>query len=113
SAPGAGGGTFSNFFSEFGPPALSNTGQVAFTAGITGASDGSATGIFRGDGNSIVSIARQKQIAPNTAGATFNGIGNNFLGIAPGGQVAFVASLAGTLDGLSTDNGIFVGDGQD
>jgi hypothetical protein len=114
SAPGAGGGSFSgNGFFGFGSPiAMSASGQVAFQVNLSGTSDGSTSGIFRGDGNSIVAIARQKQIAPNTAGATINDFGNTGLTIARGGQVAFIGSLANTIDG-NAGKALFVGDGQD
>jgi hypothetical protein len=95
---------------------LNELGQAAFFANFSntlgGASDN--TGILRGDGASLVSIAREGQLTPdgNGAFAEFTGLGFT----APAalndlGQVAFDASLAGTLGGNNDNYGIFRSDG--
>jgi hypothetical protein len=103
SAPGTGGGTFL----YFGSPTLNAAGQVAFHAGLTGTSDGSSEGHFRGDGTTTAAIARGKWAAPGTGGGTFASFGDSALNAS--GQAAFSASLTGTTDGST--NGMFRGDG--
>ena len=69
--------------------------------------DSDSYGIFRGDGGPLIQIARKGQTAPGGNG-TFSGFGEPTLNNA--GQVAFQASLTGTIGGSSDDNGIFVFD---
>ncbi|MBE3100271.1 MAG: PEP-CTERM sorting domain-containing protein [Planctomycetes bacterium] len=104
-APGTGGGTFSSTFSD---PALNASGQAAFQAGLTGTSDGSTGGIFRGDGSTTTAIAREKWAAPGTGGGTFAYL--SYPALNASGQAAFYAELTGTSDGSSV--GLFRGDGS-
>ena len=105
SAPDANG----TFFS-FNSLVFNNSGQAAFSAGLTGTSGGSSdnSGIFRGSGGSITQIAREGQSAPDANG-TFVFFGSPTLN--DSGQVAFRADLTGTSGGDSDDSGIFRGSG--
>lgn len=94
-------------FSGFGNPTLNDSGQAAFTALLDGTSGGldDDRGIFRGDAlTGPTQIVRKGQAAPDGNGL-FASIGNPALNDA--GQVAFAASLSGTLDGTGDDRGIF------
>jgi fibronectin-binding autotransporter adhesin len=93
-----GGGTFTSV----GAGAINNAGQVLFDGNLTGAGDGAAGGIFVGDGNSIVAIARVNQPAPD--GGTFEGVEG--IGMNNTGQVLLSAQL-----GVNTPFSLFVGDG--
>ena len=106
-APGGGN------FSSFGAPLMNQAGQVAFGAFLAATPDSAAAGVFRSDGATLVAIARDKQTAPNTLGATYNIPGPGQMSIGPAGQVAFVAALAGTADGLNTNKALYIGDGQE
>ncbi len=100
SAPGAGGGTFSNFSSA---PLLNASGQTAFVSTITGGSN--TQGIFRSDsGSTLTAIARAGQSAPGAGGGTFSGLGAPVLNAS--GQTAFVASITGS----TSTQGIFRSD---
>ncbi|HSZ54065.1 MAG TPA: choice-of-anchor tandem repeat NxxGxxAF-containing protein [Tepidisphaeraceae bacterium] len=105
SAPGAGGGAFT---SALDPLAINFNGQVLFSAGLGGTSDGSTAGLFRGNGVSTAAIAREKQSAPGGGAFTSSLLtpGMNSLG-----DVVFSAGLSGSPDGAG--QGIFVSDGQD
>ena len=107
SAPGTGGGTFYYFHD----PALNASGQEAFYADLTGTADGSTNGIFRGDGSTLVAIARQKWSAPGTGGGTFSSFGYPSLNAS--GQEAFYADLSGTAGGSTDNAGIFLADDQE
>ncbi|MEM9704249.1 MAG: choice-of-anchor tandem repeat NxxGxxAF-containing protein, partial [Planctomycetota bacterium] len=108
-----GNGTFSGFgvpSGGFGPPALNDAGQVAFSGFLTGTAGGGAdnSGIFRGAGGTLTRIAREGQAAPDGNGilASFeNPALNN------AGQAAFLGNLTGTSGGFSDDRGIFRGAG--
>ena len=92
------GGTYSGF-GAFGP-ILNSSGQVAFTASLTGGSSGA--GIFAGSAGSVQTVALLGNTA--AAGGIYDTIGMPVLNDA--GQVAFVA---GTIDGNSRRSGIFAG----
>jgi hypothetical protein len=100
-----GGGTFN----DLGSRAINSVGQVAFAATAT-ISASNRKGIFRGDGTTLVQIAREGQTAPGGNG-TFTSI--NVTGAADLvpqfndlGQVLFRADLSG-----SDFTGLFRGDG--
>jgi hypothetical protein len=87
-ATGAGGGTFSTFFS----PVLNNNGQTAFGVGITGGS--STNGIYRSNsGSALTAIALQGQGATGAGGGTFSSFDSHVLN--NNGQTAFGAGLTG------------------
>jgi hypothetical protein len=81
------GGTYSRL--SVVPRILTNRGQFAFTANLTGAA--STGGVFRGDDASTKAIAVQGAIAPGTNGATF--LGFKDVTMDEDGRVAFVADL--------------------
>jgi hypothetical protein len=105
-APGTGSGTFSDFRN----PDLNASGHAAFFASLTGTSDASAQGIFRGDGGSLSAIARQMWAAPGTGGGMFNTLGDPALNAS--GQVAFYTTLSGTAGGTTDNAGVFLADDQ-
>jgi len=82
-----------------------------FIAYLTGTSDGSTNGIFRGDGSTTVSIAREKVSAPGSGGGTFSSFGDPALNAS--GQAAFYAGLTGTVGGATDNAGIFLADDQE
>ena len=81
---------------------MNAAGQVAIAGNLTGTNDGSATGVFRGDGTLLTRLARDKELAPG---------GGNYAGVFSVpylnsiGQAAFTGSLTGTTDGSTS--GIF------
>jgi hypothetical protein len=90
-------------FLFFGSPVISEDGEVAFFAGMTG---GSADfGIYRGDGEDITTIFAANQTAPG--GATFADFSDPLIN--KKGQVLALASLT---NGTSS-SGLFLGDGMD
>ena len=111
-APPDGNGFFADAstFSAFGSPLLNGAGEVAFSGRLTGTSNGAVddAGIFRGDGNSLVQIAREHQLAPDGNGrySQFGNYAVNDLG-----QVAFEGTLSGTDEGVKDFQGIFRGNG--
>ena len=100
-----GGGTFTTFLA----PSLNDVGQVAFTGGVTTDGTNDLGGVFRGDGATLVQIAREGQDAPDDNG-TFS-VSFRVPTINDAGQVVFQARLAGTSEGSTDDDGIFRGDG--
>lgn len=90
------GGNYSSFNVS---PALNSSGQVAFTANLSGGS--STSGVFVGAPGAILAAALQGQGAP--AGGTYGGF--SFPRMSASGQLAFSASLTG---GSST-GGVFAG----
>jgi hypothetical protein len=105
-APGAGGGTFSGFNIDGDGPSINDTGQVAFRGYLVGRSDGSTSGIFRGDGSSITPIARERQSLLDGTGAFISGFPNSTVAsiskVNNAGQVAFNADTAGGINGNYT-----------
>jgi hypothetical protein len=101
-------------FSYFGPlSSLNASGQVAFQATLTGTTSGLTEGIFRASDGEVVKIARQGQPAPDGNGAlakTFGGCCDPPR-LNEAGTVAFHATLTGTAQGNSDDEGIFAGSG--
>lgn len=106
SAPG-GNGVFSSLSVK---NTLNDLGQLAFYGVLTGTSGGSNdnSGIFRGDGTSLVQIARRGQTAPDLNGA-FASFNNPVLN--QSGHTAFHATLSGTSGGLNDNTGVYRGDG--
>lgn len=106
-------------FFSFSYPTLNNVGQVAFFARLSGTNGGSSDdrGLAYGDGNTLNWIVRRGDATPNGNG-TFSDFGDADQGLASSpssfnnaGQVAFIASLAGTDNGTEDNSGIFRGDG--
>lgn len=98
------GGNYNGQF--FGRTKLSDRGEVAFNAGLTGGT--STSGLFRGDGQNTTTIALRGANAPGTTGtfATFRDyqLLNN-------GRIAFIATLTPGVGGVNTSNnmGIWIG----
>ena len=97
-------------FSEFGNPALNNSGQAAMLAALTGTSGSSADneGVFRGDGVSLVQIVRKGIAAPDANGV-LNAFGSPVINAS--GQVAFISVLSATSGGQFDSAGVYRGDG--
>lgn len=102
-----GNGFVSSFLSR---PVVNDAGQVALAIALVGTTGGLSDdrGLFRGDGTTLVTIAREGQPAPGGNGSftTLTGHALNDTG-----QVAFRASLAGTSGGFADDEGVYRGDG--
>ena len=99
-------------FSSFNFPFVNDSGQVAFSAGLTGTSGGSNDdlGIFRGDGiGSPVQIVRKGAPAPDGNGR-FSSFDHPTLNEA--GQAAFRGFMTDTNGGSSDNIGIYRGDGN-
>ena len=97
-------------YSSFGNAAYTNnSGQVAFSASLTGTSNGSDddTGLFIGSGGSTSSLVREGQAAPDG-----NGEFNFFqeLDLNEAGQLSFHSGLRNTNGGFDDDRGIFLAD---
>lgn len=112
-APAIGGGTDGTYTSAIvRPVSINDQGQVAFTLSVAGASVGSTTGLFRGDGEQAAMILRSGQAAPDASGGTTGTfyswdrpvINNN-------GDVIVWAQLQGIPGGSANNSGLFVGDG--
>ena len=102
-----GDGTFGTFFLG---PAINNLGQVSFTSDIIGPSNPDADrGIFRGDGNTLVTIARNTQGVPGGNGTIVSLPFENVINDA--GQVAFYALIGGTSGGVSDNRALYRGTG--
>jgi hypothetical protein len=102
SAPGAGGGTFTNLVSA----RLNDAGQMAFSADISGGS--TTQGIFRSSsGSALTAIALLGQSAPGAGAGTFS----TFFTLAfnETGQTAFLANISGG----SSSRGLFLADGRE
>jgi hypothetical protein len=90
-------------FTLLGEPIIDERGQVAFFAGMTA---GSADfGIFRGDGENLITIFAANQPAPG--GGTFQDFGSPVIN--KHGQVLAFAAL----NNAGNPVGLFLGDGQD
>ena len=102
--PAPKGGNYNGNF--FGRTKLSDRGEVAFNAGLTGGT--STSGIFRGDGEKTTTIALRSSNAPGTTGtfATFR----DYL-LLNDGRIAFIATLNLGVGGVNTTNnmGIWIG----
>ena len=126
SAPDASG--FNGKFLEFAgsylqdkPIPINDLGQAAFTATLSDTLGGTTDnlGIWRSSGgDTLVQIARKGQLAPDSAGTAngkfllFSYAGDPRNRLQPvinnRGQVAFEATLDGTIGGTSDDSGIFM-----
>ena len=102
--PAPKGGNYNGNF--FGRTKLSDRGEVAFNAGLTGGT--STSGIFRGNGENTTTIALRSANAPGTTGtfATFR----DYL-LLNDGRIAFIATLTLGVGGVNTSNnmGIWIG----
>ena len=77
-------------FAAFDAPLLNSSGTVAFRASLSGGGIDSDQGIFRGDGTTLLQIARESQVVPGGNGV-YSSFG--FPTINESGQVAFGAFL--------------------
>jgi len=102
-APWPPGGTFDGMFESV---AFNNAAQVAFAANLMGGT--SLSGLFRGDGTTLTTLAAESQPIPDGPG-TFSMFGG--LTFNDAGQVALHASLTGTAQGMDDDEGIYRADG--
>ena len=86
-------------------PSLNDAGQVAFFASFIGTSGGQSDneGIYRGDGFTLIQIAREGQPVPDGNGV-FNGVELGAPAINNLGQVAFYTSISGTTGGYPNDD---------
>jgi hypothetical protein len=102
--PAPKGGNYNGNF--FGRTKLSDRGEVAFNAGLTGGT--STSGIFRGNGENTTTIALRSTNAPGTTG-TFAAFRDYLL--LNDGRVAFIATLTPGVGGVNTSNnmGIWIG----
>lgn len=102
--PAPKGGNYNGNF--FGRTKLSDRGEVAFNAGLTGGT--STSGIFRGNGENTTTIALRGTNAPGTTG-TFAAFRDYQL--LNDGRVAFIATLTPGVGGVNTSNnmGIWIG----
>jgi hypothetical protein len=95
-------------------PAINSAGQVAVLAEHMVPS-GTDMALYRGDGTSLVSIARTGDAAPDGNGTLRMPRSNVFVAGRPrlndAGQVAFVGTLQDTALGAADDSGIYRGDG--
>ena len=98
-APGTGGGSFSGF--DFGSAAFDGAGGVAFDASVSGGSTGG--GVFLASGGQIVPIAREGDVAPGAAGASFS-VFLGRVGVDAAGRVVFSARLGG----INGPSGVFL-----
>ncbi|MEX2316651.1 MAG: choice-of-anchor tandem repeat NxxGxxAF-containing protein [Pirellulales bacterium] len=88
-------------------PALNNAGQVAFRAQLAGTGVASDVGMYVGNGNNLLQIARHGQTVPDGTG-TFNSFDGR-AAINDAGQVAFAA---GFTTSLGSRSGVFRADGH-
>jgi len=102
--PAPKGGNYNGNF--FGHTKLSDRGEVAFNAGLTGGT--STSGIFRGNGETTTTIALRGSNAPGTTG-TFSTFRDYLL--LNDGRIAFIATLTPGVGGVNTSNniGIWIG----
>jgi hypothetical protein len=106
-APGSGGGSLGTTLLQ-GPPSANASGQAAFYDNITGSSDGSTFGVFRGtSGGPLVAVMRDKQTAPG--GGTFTTALLGAPQINASGLVADTFGLTASPDGATHE--VFRGDG--
>ncbi len=102
--PAPKGGNYNGNF--FGHIKLSDRGEVAFNAGLTGGT--STSGIFRGNGDNTTTITLRGSNAPGTTG-TFTTFRDYLL--LNDGRIAFIATLTLGVGGVNTSNnmGIWIG----
>ena len=101
----------SSVFRDLGNPVLNSSGQAAFNAflGDSGANSSNGRGIYRGDGTTLVQIAREGQAAPSGPGVNFSSLQLDPV-LNDLGQTAFFAFLSGTGVTTTNNSGLFRGD---
>ncbi|HKG62351.1 MAG TPA: choice-of-anchor tandem repeat NxxGxxAF-containing protein [Pyrinomonadaceae bacterium] len=106
--PAPKGGSYNGNF--FGHIKLSDRGEAAFNAGLTGGT--STSGIFRGNGENTTTIALRGANAPGTTG-TFASFRDYVL--LNDGRIAFIATLTLGVGGVNTSNnmGIWIGTSEE
>ena len=99
-------------FDTYFSPVQNNAGQVAFSTDLSGTAGGTGDdrGIFRGDGESLVQLAREGQAAPDGNGA-FRSFTTSAINDA--GEVVFTALLTDPAGGDSINYGLFLSSGDD
>jgi T5SS/PEP-CTERM-associated repeat protein len=97
-------------FLAFGAPGLNSSGQLAFRGFLTGTSGGTSDGegVFRGSGGPLTQIARGGQPPPDGDGRLLEFNLSPHLNAS--GEVAFVATLAGSSGGIG-DAVLLIGGG--
>jgi hypothetical protein len=95
-------------FSGVGFPLINDAGHVLFSAGVSGASSFTDTGIYLHNGNGLVKVVREGVNSPDGNGQFefFNRLHQN-----NSGQIAFSVQMRNTSGGTSDDNGFFITDG--
>jgi len=95
----------------FHAPAFDDAGEAIFYATLTGTSGGSSddAGIFRGDGDQTVVIARRGDLVPGGNGRLLD-LDYGSIAVNGAGQVLFRSTITGATGG--SDEGVFRGDGQ-
>jgi hypothetical protein len=96
---------------------INNHGDVVFVGRFHATSGDGNEGIYRGDGTTLVEIARTGQLTPDSSGRFFafsSSSADSFRGnlLNDAGQVAFRARLNSTVSGGDETEGIFIGDGE-
>jgi hypothetical protein len=97
-------------FGELNRVTLNDAGQTAFFAMLTATSGGAGddSGLYRGDGTTLVRIAREGQTAPDGNGK-FSTFGTGAINNA--GQVAFSSQFTNTVGGNQDRSGLYIGNG--
>lgn len=86
--------------------ALNNAGQVLFTATVSGATNGAVAGLFLGNGQSTIALARIHDPAPG--GGRFSGFHQVYYDLNNAGQAAFYATIDLENGGTTSDRaGLF------
>ncbi len=102
--------------SGLGTFALNNDGDIVFFANLGntsgGASDNQGIFRFRASENATTTIARRGSQAPDGNGLFFNLAVSSALSMNDEGDVAFAASLTGTIGGTVDSLGVFHSDGS-
>jgi hypothetical protein len=95
-------------FEGFASLSLNDEGNVAFRAGVRLTSGPGVVGLFRGDGASVVQIARSGVAAPDGNG-TISSIRTPVLN--NNGQAVFTVEFSGTNSGIDDNTALFRGNG--
>lgn len=96
-------------FDEFSNPTLNGSGQVAFSAELSGTSGEGDEGLYRGGSDSVVQLARAGQPGPDGEGVFANDFGDE-PPLNDAGQAAVIVDQIVDIDGTEEET-IFRGDG--
>lgn len=107
-----GNGQFAQFGSLSNGPVINSSGQIAFSANLknTPGSTLDDSGVYLHNGNTLVTIARKNQPAPDGNG---NFAGFSIPALSGSGVVAIRVSLRNTVGGTTDNLGIYLSDGID